>query len=50
MRTFELVDDKSKFTTEAERAGLTCVPAITVSNAQSLLMLMKCFAAMVMSA
>lgn len=36
MRTFELVDDKSKFTAEAERAGLTCVPAITVTNAQEL--------------
>lgn len=30
------VDDKSLFTTESERAGLDCVPAITVSNAQQL--------------
>lgn len=35
-RTFELVDDKSLFTAEAERVGLACVPAITVSNAQEL--------------
>lgn len=35
-RTFELVDDKSLFTAEAERAGLACVPAITVTNADEL--------------
>jgi biotin carboxylase len=31
-QTFDLVDDKSAFTAEAERAGLACVPAITVTN------------------
>lgn len=36
LETFELVDDKSRFTAEAERAGLACVPAITVSNAREL--------------
>ena len=36
MRTFDLVDDKSKFTAEAERAGLACVPAITASNAEEM--------------
>ncbi len=35
-RTFELVDDKSLFTAEAERAGLACVPAITVNNVDEL--------------
>ncbi|MDD1014752.1 ATP-grasp domain-containing protein [Pseudomonas rubra] len=35
-RTFELVDDKSKFTAEAQRAGLACIPAITVTSAQEL--------------
>ena len=35
MGTFELVDDKSKFTAEAERAGLACVPAITARNAKN---------------
>jgi biotin carboxylase len=34
--TFDLVDDKSRFTAEAERAGLACVPAITASNAEEL--------------
>lgn len=37
MSTFELVDDKSKFTAEAERARLACVPAITATNAQELI-------------
>lgn len=37
MGTFELVDDKSKFTAEAERAGLACVPAITARNAKELI-------------
>lgn len=36
MDTFEMVDDKSRFTAEAERAGLTCVPAITVTSAHEL--------------
>ncbi|WP_437880010.1 ATP-grasp domain-containing protein [Pseudomonas sp. LRF_L74] len=36
LRTFELVDDKSRFTAEAERAGLACVPALTVSSAEEL--------------
>lgn len=36
LETFDLVDDKSRFTAEAERAGLACVPAITVSNAREL--------------
>lgn len=36
LETFSLVDDKSLFTAEAERAGLACVPAITVSTAQEL--------------
>jgi hypothetical protein len=36
MRTLDLVDDKSKFTAEAERAGLACVPAITASNAEEM--------------
>ncbi|VVP82818.1 hypothetical protein PS910_02118 [Pseudomonas fluorescens] len=36
-RTFELVDDKSKFTAQAERAGLACIPAITVVDADELL-------------
>lgn len=36
IETFNTVDDKSLFTAEAERAGLDCVPAITVSNAQQL--------------
>lgn len=34
--TFELVDNKTKFTAEAERVGLPCIPAITVTNAQEL--------------
>jgi hypothetical protein len=36
LKTFDLVDDKSKFTAEATRAGLACVPAITVTSAQEL--------------
>ncbi|MPQ82862.1 carboxylate--amine ligase [Pseudomonas sp. MAFF 730085] len=36
MDTFNKVDDKSLFTAEAERAGLACTPAITVTNAQEL--------------
>lgn len=36
MRTFDLVDDKSRFTAEAERAGLACVPAITATNAEDM--------------
>lgn len=35
-RTFELVDDKARFTAEAERVGLPCIPALTVSNAEQL--------------
>ena len=35
-RTFDLVDDKSLFTAEAERAGLACVPAITATSASEL--------------
>lgn len=35
-RTFELVDNKDQFTAEAERAGLACIPAITVTDAQQL--------------
>lgn len=37
MSTFDLVDNKSKFTAEAERAGLACVPAITATNAAEML-------------
>lgn len=36
MDTFLNVDDKSRFTAEAERAGLACIPAITVNNPQEL--------------
>ncbi|HHH9441289.1 TPA: ATP-grasp domain-containing protein [Pseudomonas aeruginosa] len=36
METFRLVDDKTNFTAEAERAHLACVPAITVTCAQGL--------------
>ena len=36
MDTFLNVDDKSRFTAEAERAGLACIPAITVTTAQEL--------------
>ncbi|MFJ2684572.1 ATP-grasp domain-containing protein [Pseudomonas sp. NPDC087342] len=36
METFDNVDDKSRFTAEAERAGLACIPAVTVSNAREL--------------
>jgi hypothetical protein len=35
-RTFDLVDNKSLFTAEAERAGLACVPAITVTSSEDL--------------
>ena len=34
--TFNRADDKSLFTAEAERAGLACVPAITVTDAREL--------------
>lgn len=34
--TFELVDDKANFTAEAERAGLACIPAITVKTPEEL--------------
>jgi len=36
MSTFDLVDDKSRFTAEAERVGLACVPAITALNAEEM--------------
>ncbi len=36
LETFDLVDDKSKFTAEAARAGLACVPAITATSAPEL--------------
>ncbi len=36
METFRLVDDKTNFTAEAERAHLPCVPAITVNSAKEL--------------
>lgn len=36
-RTFDLVDDKARFTAEAERVGLPCIPAITVKTAAELL-------------
>jgi len=36
MSTFDMVDDKSRFTAEAERVGLPCVPAITASNAEEM--------------
>ncbi|OEC37930.1 carboxylate--amine ligase [Pseudomonas sp. 1D4] len=36
LHTFELVDDKTKFTAEAERVGLACIPAITATSAQEL--------------
>lgn len=35
-RTFDLVDDKAKFTAEAERAMLPCIPAITVRTSAEL--------------
>ena len=35
--TFDLVDNKSRFTAEAEQAGLACVPAITAVNAEEVL-------------
>ena len=35
-RTFELVDDKARFTSEAERVGLPCIPATTVKTADEL--------------
>ena len=34
--TFDLVEDKGRFTIEAERAGLPCVPAIAVADADAL--------------
>ncbi|WNW11782.1 ATP-grasp domain-containing protein [Pseudomonas sp. DTU_2021_1001937_2_SI_NGA_ILE_001] len=36
IETFDRVDDKSRFTAAAEQAGLACVPAITVSDAEQL--------------
>jgi biotin carboxylase len=45
MRTFDLVDDKSKFTAEAERAGLACVPAITATNADEMFAAFKTLSA-----
>ncbi|MGZ7458866.1 ATP-grasp domain-containing protein [Pseudomonas sp. Ma2-10] len=36
VHTFDMVDDKSKFTAEAERIGLACVPAITASSAEEM--------------
>lgn len=36
MDTFNKVDDKSLFTAEAKRAGLACIPALTVTNASEL--------------
>jgi len=36
MRTFDQVDHKDQFTAEAERAGLACIPAITVNDAAQL--------------
>jgi carbamoylphosphate synthase large subunit len=36
MTTFEMVDDKSRFTAESERAGLACVPGITALNAEEM--------------
>ncbi|PMX03688.1 carboxylate--amine ligase [Pseudomonas sp. FW215-R2] len=36
MATFDMVDDKSRFTAEAERVGLACVPAITALNAEEM--------------
>lgn len=35
-RTFDLVDDKALFTEEAERVGLPCIPAITITTADEL--------------
>ncbi|WP_110947021.1 ATP-grasp domain-containing protein [Pseudomonas bohemica] len=35
-RTFDLVDDKARFTAEAKRVGLPCIPAITVKTAAEL--------------
>lgn len=37
VETFQRVDDKSAFTAEALAAGLDCIPAITVSDAEALL-------------
>ncbi|TLG90307.1 carboxylate--amine ligase [Pseudomonas edaphica] len=42
MDTFSKVDDKSLFTAEAERAGLACIPAITVTNGRELVAAYKC--------
>jgi biotin carboxylase len=36
MSTFDMVDNKSRFTAEAERAGLPCVPGITALNAEEM--------------
>ncbi|MDO6680752.1 MULTISPECIES: ATP-grasp domain-containing protein [unclassified Oceanobacter] len=36
LETFRLVDNKSLFTAAAERAGLACVPAVTVTTAEEL--------------
>lgn len=36
VETFDRVDDKSRFTAAAEQAGLACVPAITVTDADQL--------------
>ncbi|MCK1792782.1 ATP-grasp domain-containing protein [Pseudomonas violetae] len=36
MSTFDRVDDKSRFTAEAEQAGLACVPGITAVNAEEM--------------
>lgn len=44
-RTFDLVDDKTMFTAEAERAGLACIPAITINSAVALASAYETFAA-----
>lgn len=44
-RTFDLVDDKTMFTAEAERAGLACIPAITITSAKGLVSAYETFAA-----
>lgn len=36
MSTFDMVDNKSRFTAEAERIGLACVPGITAMNAEEM--------------
>ncbi|WP_447649762.1 ATP-grasp domain-containing protein [Pseudomonas abietaniphila] len=35
-RTFDLVDDKARFTAEAQRVGLPCIPAISVASTEQL--------------